>query len=76
MRRKLRSRCISRRHAFISDLARAGVHPRNAQALAHHSRINLTMHVSSHALITDEAGEIRKLPCVPVAAGQTETKFA
>jgi len=28
------------RHTFISNLARAGVHPRNAQALARHSTID------------------------------------
>ena len=33
------------RHTFISNLARAGVHPRNAQALARHSTIDLTMNV-------------------------------
>ncbi|MFW5690732.1 MAG: tyrosine-type recombinase/integrase, partial [Planctomycetota bacterium] len=36
------------RHTFISNLARAGVHPRNAQALARHSTIDLTMNVYTH----------------------------
>jgi len=53
------------RHTFISNLARAGVHPRNAQALARHSTIDLTMNVYTHVAITDLASDIRKLPGVP-----------
>ncbi len=55
------------RHTFISNLARAGVHPRNAQALARHSTIDLTMNVYTHVAIADLATDIRKLPAVPDA---------
>jgi len=41
------------RHTFISNLARAGVHPRNAQALARHSTIDLTMNVYTHVGMDD-----------------------
>jgi len=53
------------RHTFISNLARAGVHPRNAQALARHSTIDLTMNVYTHIAMADLATDIRKLPAVP-----------
>lgn len=38
----------SLRHTFISSLARSGVHPSEAQRLARHSTITLTMDVYSH----------------------------
>ena len=52
------------RHTFISNLARAGVHPRNAQALARHSTIDLTMNVYTHVNINDLADDIEALPAV------------
>jgi len=61
------------RHTFISNLARAGVHPRNAQALARHSTIDLTMNVYTHVAIADLATDIRKLPAVPCEV-ERETK--
>jgi integrase len=36
------------RHTFITNLARAGVHPSDAQALARHSTITLTMNYYTH----------------------------
>ena len=36
------------RHSFITNLARAGVHPSDAQALARHSSITLTMNLYTH----------------------------
>ena len=56
----------SLRHTFISNLARAGVHPKNAQALARHSTIDLTMNVYTHTVITDLARDVESLPAVPV----------
>jgi site-specific recombinase XerC len=50
------------RHTFISNLARAGVHPRNAQALARHSTIDLTMNVYTHITMDDMAKDIETLP--------------
>ncbi len=38
----------SLRHTFITNLARGGVHPKEAQALARHSTITLTMDRYSH----------------------------
>jgi site-specific recombinase XerD len=52
------------RHTFISNLARAGVHPRNAQALARHSTIDLTMNVYTHVEMSDLAGDVENLPAV------------
>ena len=68
MRQRLPCEGPSKRHTFISNLVRAGVHPRNAQALARHSTIDLTMNVYTHVAITDLASDIRKLPAVPGAA--------
>jgi integrase/recombinase XerD len=55
------------RHTFISNLARAGVYPRNAQALARHSTIDLTMNVYTHVNMNDLARDIELLPAVEVA---------
>ncbi|MBS3735059.1 MAG: tyrosine-type recombinase/integrase [Phycisphaerae bacterium] len=52
------------RHTFISNLARAGVHPRNAQALARHSTIDLTMNVYTHVEMKDLANDVENLPSV------------
>jgi hypothetical protein len=50
------------RHTFITNLARAGVHPRNAQALARHSTIDLTMNVYTHVDMADLASDVESLP--------------
>ncbi len=50
------------RHTFISNLARAGVHPKNAQALARHSTITLTMDAYTHTILSDLAADVAKLP--------------
>jgi integrase len=52
------------RHTFISSLARSGVHPRTAQALARHSTINLTMNACTPLLKGDEAAALATLPGV------------
>lgn len=39
----------SLRHTFVTDLARAGVHPKVAQRLARHSTVQLTLDVYTHA---------------------------
>ena len=61
----------SLRHTFISNLARSGVHPRMAQALARHSKIDLTMNVYTHMVIGDLASAVESLPAI--AGAQTET---
>ena len=50
------------RHTFITNLARAGVHPSDAQALARHSTITLTMDCYTHTLRRDHKGIINALP--------------
>ena len=50
------------RHTFITNLARAGVHPMQAQDLARHSDINLTMSRDSHAVVADRAAALEALP--------------
>jgi integrase len=52
----------SLRHTFISNLARAGVHPKTAQTLARHSTITLTMDRYSHTLREQEAEALATLP--------------
>jgi integrase len=54
----------SLRHQFISNLARAGVHPKQAQTLARHSKIDLTMNVYTHMGIADAAGALEHLPAL------------
>ena len=70
----------SLRHRFISNLARAGVHPKNAQVLARHSRIALTMDHYTHTVLGDLANDVANLPALPaasaVAAEQVEALAA
>ena len=53
------------RHTFITNLARGGVHPRTAQALARHSAIKLTMDRYSHTLREQERAALAHLPDLP-----------
>ena len=50
------------RGQFVSNLARAGVHPKVAQQLARHSTINLTMGSYTHLDRADLAGALQALP--------------
>ena len=52
----------SNRHTFITNLAKAKVHPKLAQALARHSTINLTMNVYTHVGLDEKAGAVASLP--------------
>ena len=52
------------RHAFITNLARAGIHPKPAQDLARHSDINLTMSRYSHTELDEQAAALRSLPSI------------
>ncbi|MFO7858046.1 MAG: tyrosine-type recombinase/integrase [Ectothiorhodospiraceae bacterium] len=63
------------RHTFISNLARAGVHPRNAQALARHSTIDLTMNVYTHVAMEDLACDVENLPAL-MSGGSEEPAAA
>ena len=62
MRQRLPCEGPSQRHTFISNLARAGVHPRNAQALARHSTIDLTMNVYTHVAMSDLHDDVESMP--------------
>lgn len=52
----------SNRHMFISNLSRAGVHPKLAQILARHSTINLTMNVYTQMGMDEKARAVRSIP--------------
>ena len=56
------------RHRFVTGLVNAGVAPKDAQALARHSTITLTMDRYSHVELKDTAAAVARLPVVlPVA---------
>ena len=55
------------RHSFITNLARAGVHPSDAQALARHSTITLTMNCYTHSLRADLKRIINEQPDLTAA---------
>ncbi len=52
------------RHTFITNLARAGVHPKHAQELARHSTITLTMDRYSHVARGELSAALEGLPDV------------
>ena len=64
------------RHQFISNLARAGAHPKQAQTLARHSTITLTMDRYTHLGMYDMVAALGKLPAIPPAGGECETAVA
>ncbi len=55
------------RHTFITNLARGGVHPKEAQDLARHSDINLTLSRYSHTVLADRAAAVESLPDLSTA---------
>ncbi len=62
------------RHTFISSLARSGVHPKTAQALARHSTITLTMDCYTHVALTEMSAALKQIPDVPKLPTQTGAK--
>jgi len=52
----------SARHTFVTNLGKAGVHPKLAQALARHSTIDLTMNVYSHVDLDEKAKAVASIP--------------
>ena len=60
------------RHPFISNLARAGVHPRNAQAIARHSTTDLTMNVCTHVAIEGLPSDVENLPAMGDVPARSE----
>ena len=55
----------SLRHQFVTSLVAAGVAPKDAQALARHSTITLTLDRYAHVGIRDTAAAVAKLPALP-----------
>ena len=51
----------SLRHRFITELVKAGVHPKDAKELARHSTITLTMDRYAHVGLRDTAAALSKL---------------
>jgi hypothetical protein len=60
------------RHSFVSRLIKAGVRPKNAQLLARHSTIGLTMDRYTHVGLHDVAAALNTLPCIPESSGKPE----
>ena len=58
------------RHTFITHLAQAGVRPKDAQTLARHSTITLTLDRYTHTGLSDVAGAVEKLPTRAAPARQ------
>jgi integrase len=52
------------RHQFISNLARGGVHPKEARTLARHSTITLTMDRYTHLALADLTSALDRLPAL------------
>lgn len=50
------------RHTFITALARGGVHPKTAQALARHTTITLTMDRYTHSIVGEQRDALNVLP--------------
>ena len=57
------------RHQFISNLARGGASPKEAQSLARHSTITLTMDRYTHLGIVDLSAALDRLPELPGKEG-------
>ena len=66
----------SLRHQFISDLARGGVHPKEAQTLARLSTITLTMDRYTHVGIVDLISALDRLPAIADDSGNTRGRQA
>ena len=66
----------SLRHEFISNLARCGAHPKEAQALARHSTITLTMDRYTHLGIVDLSAALERLPQLDAQPGGVEAVAA
>ena len=64
------------RHQFISNLARVGAHPKEAQTLARHSPITLTMDRYTHLRMCGMVAALDKLPAIPPASGKSESAVA
>jgi len=66
----------SLRHTYISNLARAGIHPKTAMDLARHGDINLTLARYSHTVVADRASALAALPTLTEDAHKPERQKA
>lgn len=64
------------RHQFITNLARSGVSPKEAQVLARHSTITLTMDRYTHLGMVDLSSALDRLPSLPSSPGTTSEGHA
>jgi len=64
------------RHRFITALARGGVHPKVAQALARHSTVGLTLDHYSHTVLGDLAAALDALPSLPLDGADRQGQVA
>ncbi len=62
------------RHAYITDLAQSGIHPAEAQALARHSTIALTIDRYTHVRRVDLGHALEKLTPPPTSETKSEEK--
>src|SRR5262245_58601319 len=62
----------SLRHTFITRLVRAGVKPKEAQALARHSTITLTMDRYAHTGLHAVPRAVEALPSLSVNTPETD----
>ena len=56
------------RHQFITDMVESGVHPKDAQALARHSTITLTMNCYTHVRPANLHAALDRLPSLTTEA--------
>ena len=66
----------SLRHTFVSNLARAGTHPKTAMELARHKKLELTLGVYTHTLRSDKVRALDALPAIPDGTGPESEKAA
>lgn len=66
----------SLRHCFITNLARAGVHPSDAMVLARHSTITLTMDYYTHSKRESRKKIIENQPDFKIGKNETNKRIA
>lgn len=64
------------RHTFVTNLARGGARPKDAQALARHSTITLTMDRYAHTVVGAVATALEVLPDLSDRAPQRQRRLA
>ena len=62
------------RHTFETNLSKAGVSPRVAQAAMRHSSVDLMMNVYTDPRLLDVQGTVESLPSMTVTSDRTENR--